>query len=115
MSDPTDGTGFVLLGIPDVNGSLRGKALRPEAFESALRHGTVMTDLILGLDPVDAPITDYRSSLAADKARYIGFTTALLDHGVRALERGAWFLSSAHTDEVIDETIAAVEAVAKTI
>jgi glutamate-1-semialdehyde 2,1-aminomutase len=64
---------------------------------------------------VDAPITDYRSSLAADRAHYIRFTTALLDHGVRALERGAWFLSSAHTDEVIDETIAAVEAVAKTI
>lgn len=50
---------FVLLAIPDVNGSLRGKALRPEAFETALRQGTVMTDLILGLDPVDMPITDY--------------------------------------------------------
>ncbi|MGH2673077.1 MAG: glutamine synthetase family protein [Actinomycetota bacterium] len=53
------GEEFVLLAIPDVNGSLRGKALRPEAFETALKHGTVMTDLILGLDPVDAPITDY--------------------------------------------------------
>ena len=53
------GSEFVLLGIPDVNGSLRGKALAPGAFESALRHGTVMTDLILGLDPVDTPITDY--------------------------------------------------------
>jgi len=52
---------FVLLGIPDVNGSMRGKALRPQAFESALRHGTVMTDLILGLDPTDTPITDYES------------------------------------------------------
>ena len=51
--------GFVLLAIPDVNGSMRGKALRPAAFESAVRHGTVMTDLILGLDPVDTPITDY--------------------------------------------------------
>ena len=50
---------FVLLGIPDMNGSIRGKALRPDAFESALRHGTVMTDLILGLDPVDTPIADY--------------------------------------------------------
>ena len=53
------GSEFVLLGIPDVNGSIRGKALRPAAFEAALRHGTVMTDLILGLDPVDTPITDY--------------------------------------------------------
>ncbi len=50
---------FVLLGIPDVNGSIRGKALRPDAFEAAVRNGTVLTDLILGLDPVDAPITDY--------------------------------------------------------
>jgi glutamine synthetase len=50
---------FVLLGVPDVNGSIRGKALRPAAFESALGHGTVMTDLLLGLDPVDTPITDY--------------------------------------------------------
>jgi len=50
---------FVLLGVPDVNGSLRGKALRPKAFEAAVRDGTVMTDLILGLDPVDTPISDY--------------------------------------------------------
>jgi glutamine synthetase len=59
VNDTTERAEFVLLGIPDVNGSLRGKALRPDAFESALRHGTVMTDLILGLDPVDTPITDY--------------------------------------------------------
>src|SRR5437870_13340648 len=45
--------------MPDVNGSLRGKALRPQAFQSALRHGTAMTDLLLGLDPVDTPISDY--------------------------------------------------------
>ena len=50
---------FVLLGVPDVHGQIRGKALRPGAFESAVERGTVMTDLILGLDPVDAPITDY--------------------------------------------------------
>lgn len=50
---------FILLGVPDVNGSIRGKALRPDAFEAALAHGTVMTDLILGLDPVDTPITDF--------------------------------------------------------
>jgi glutamine synthetase len=50
---------FVLLGIPDMNGSIRGKALSPDAFEAAMRRGTVMTDLILGLDPVDTPIADY--------------------------------------------------------
>jgi glutamine synthetase len=50
---------FVLLAIPDMNGSIRGKALRPAAFDAAVRQGTVMTDLILGLDPVDTPIADY--------------------------------------------------------
>ncbi len=54
-----DGGEFILVGIPDVNGSIRGKALRPEAFESAVRHGTVMTDLLLALDPTDTPISDY--------------------------------------------------------
>ncbi len=64
---------------------------------------------------VDAPIRDYRSALSADRARYVRLTTALLDQGVRALERGAWFLSAAHTDAVIDETIAAVALAAKQI
>jgi glutamine synthetase len=50
---------FVLLGMPDVHGSVRGKALRRPAFESAMNHGAVMTDLLLGLDPTDEPITDY--------------------------------------------------------
>jgi glutamine synthetase len=59
MAGSTSRGEFVLLAVPDVNGSLRGKALRPAAFETAIRHGTVMTDLILGLDPVDTPISDY--------------------------------------------------------
>jgi glutamine synthetase len=52
---------YVLLGLPDLNGSLRGKALSRKSFEAAVRDGTVMTDLLLGLDPVDAPITAYES------------------------------------------------------
>jgi glutamine synthetase len=50
---------FILLGFPDVNGSIRGKALTPTAFETAVREGTVFTDLLLALDPTDTPITDY--------------------------------------------------------
>ncbi len=64
---------------------------------------------------VTSPIRDYRSSLAADKARYVRLTTGLLDRGVRALERGAWFLSDAHSDALVEETIAAVAAVARVI
>jgi glutamine synthetase len=50
---------FVLLGMPDMHGSVRGKALRRPAFEAAMKDGAVMTDLLLGLDPTDEPITDY--------------------------------------------------------
>src|SRR5207249_9949368 len=71
---PSEHIEFVLLVIPDVNGSLRGKALRPDAFESALRHGAVMTDLLLALDPLDTPIADYEKlgirSGAADLVVY---------------------------------------------
>jgi len=59
MSKEDPGGEFVLLGMPDVNGSLRGKALSRDAFEAAVRDGTVTTDLLLALDPVDTPITDY--------------------------------------------------------
>ncbi|HXW78826.1 MAG TPA: glutamine synthetase family protein [Acidimicrobiales bacterium] len=50
---------FVLLGFPDINGSIRGKALRPSAFRSACEEGTVITDLLLALDPEDVPIADF--------------------------------------------------------
>jgi glutamate-1-semialdehyde 2,1-aminomutase len=55
------------------------------------------------------PATSYRDSFKADKARYVRFTTAMVERGVRALERGAWFLSAAHDDEVIDRTLSVVE------
>ena len=55
------------------------------------------------------PIRSYRDSLTTDKAAYVKLTTALLSRGVRALERGAWFVSTAHTEADVDETIAAVE------
>ncbi|MCW2999593.1 MAG: hypothetical protein JWN65_3142 [Solirubrobacterales bacterium] len=51
---------FVFLGMPDVHGALRGKALTHREFQSVVRRGQAnMTDLLLALDPVDEPITDY--------------------------------------------------------
>jgi glutamate-1-semialdehyde 2,1-aminomutase len=43
-----------------------------------------------------------------NRLAYVSLTTALLQRGVRALERGAWFLSSAHDDTVIGETLSAM-------
>jgi glutamine synthetase len=50
---------YVLMGIPDLQGSIRGKALRPDAFDTAMREGAAMTDLMLALDPADEPIDTY--------------------------------------------------------
>ncbi|HZS94000.1 MAG TPA: glutamine synthetase family protein [Chloroflexota bacterium] len=70
---------FILLGFPDVNGSIRGKALRPDAFKTAIHHGSATTDLLLALDPVDTPIDDYDRfgirSGAADILLYPDTTT----------------------------------------
>ncbi len=57
--ETADAAEFILLGFPDVNGVLRGKALRPDAFAAAVEHGAATTDLLLGLDPLDNPISDY--------------------------------------------------------
>jgi glutamine synthetase len=76
---------FVLLGIPDMNGSIRGKALRPDAFESAVDRGTVMTDLILGLDPTDTPIADY-----ADFGIKTGASDLVVRPEVETLRDLAW-------------------------
>ncbi len=56
------------------------------------------------------PITNYRDMFQADKPQYVRFTTAMLENGVRALERGAWFMSTTHTANVIDETLVGVLA-----
>ena len=64
---------------------------------------------------LDAPATNYRDMAKADKAGYARFAQALLRNGVRVLERGAWFVSSEHNDEVIDKTIDAVRLAAKEV
>ncbi len=61
------------------------------------------------------PARDYRDLFAVERQKYVAFTTALLRRGVRALERGTWFISSAHTDEQIDETLAAVKDAAQEV
>jgi glutamate-1-semialdehyde 2,1-aminomutase len=64
---------------------------------------------------LDAPARNYRDLLRSDKALYVKFAHALLKRGVRVLERGAWFVSFAHDDGVIDATLDAVRGAAKEI
>ena len=55
------------------------------------------------------PPRNYRDILATDRAGYVRLTTALLERGVRVLERGAWFVSTEHDDAAIDETLSALK------
>ncbi len=64
---------------------------------------------------LDAPARNWSDLLRSDRPRYIRFTTALLERGVRALERGAWFLSTEHDDAVIDRTLEAVREAVRVI
>jgi glutamate-1-semialdehyde 2,1-aminomutase len=72
---------------------------------------------IQGLGPVfhvafaPGPITDYRSAAQQDTPRYHRLTRALLERGVRVLERGLWYVSTAHTDAEIDDTLNVVRDV----
>ena len=110
-------------------------ALTPEAYETASRRGVRLRDGIAGILKdaglkaqvtgfelmfhigfgLDAPARNYRDLLKADKVLYVKFAHALLRRGVRALERGAWFVSFAHDDAVIDATLEAVSGAAKDI
>lgn len=51
----------------------------------------------------------YRETLPADGALYSDFALALLDEGVLALPDGRWYISTAHTAEDVDRTLAVVE------
>lgn len=53
--------------------------------------------------------TDYRSAMKANRAMYMDFAFELLQRGVRILPRGTWFVSAAHTDADIAQTLSMVE------
>ncbi len=111
------------------------EALVPEQYEAASRRGVRLRDGIAqvlqeaGLKAqvtgfelmfhvafgLEAPARNYRDLLKSDKPMYVKFAHALLKRGVRVLERGAWFVSFAHDDGVIDATLDAVRGAAKEI
>ena len=48
---------------------------------------------------------DYRDLLNLNFKMYISFCHEMIKRGVRILERGAWFISIEHTNEIISKTI----------
>jgi len=53
---------------------------------------------------------EYRDTIPSDKGLYGGFLLALLDAGVLALPDGRWYLSAAHGEDVIEETVRRVHS-----
>ncbi|WP_051329084.1 aspartate aminotransferase family protein [Geminicoccus roseus] len=64
---------------------------------------------------LEKPATNYRDLLAVDRKTYVRLTTALLERGVRALERGSWFMSTEHDEAIIDTTVAAFEDAVRSV
>ena len=105
------------------------KSLTPELYERVGKSGTQLMEgfkavfarhevkasvagfgqvfhVALGLEQ---PARNYRDLARMNRPAYIALTTALMHRGVRALERGAWFLSSEHSSDVIEATIDAMD------
>jgi glutamate-1-semialdehyde 2,1-aminomutase len=51
------------------------------------------------------PVTDHATLQRLDLAGYAAFARVLVEHGVWVSGRGIWYLSTAHTDADIDETL----------
>jgi glutamate-1-semialdehyde 2,1-aminomutase len=54
---------------------------------------------------------NYRESVTCDRDAALAFHCALQEEGIRVNQRTTWFLSSAHDEAVIDETLAAADRV----
>jgi glutamate-1-semialdehyde 2,1-aminomutase len=60
----------------------------------------------------DRPVTDFDGALTADTARYAAFFHGMLEHGVNLApsQFEALFVSAAHTERDVEETLAAARA-----
>lgn len=77
-----------------------GVPLRPQG------PGLVFHTIMLKPGVSEGPVTDYRDYVHRhDGARWAHLRRCLLERGIRAIERGLWFVSLAHTEDDLDETL----------
>lgn len=96
-----------------------GGTLMEGLSEIAIRHGVplrpqgpglVFHSTMLKQGAPQGPIHGYREyAQRHDAPRWAHLRRCLLEHGVRAIERGLWFMSLAHTDEDVTETLRRAE------
>ncbi|WP_370327064.1 glutamate-1-semialdehyde 2,1-aminomutase [Euzebya sp.] len=72
---------------------------------------------LFGLYFTDGPVTDYDGARAADHDRYARFFHGMLDRGIYLPPSGyeAMFVSTAHTEADVEQTVAAAREVAPTL
>ena len=94
----------------------RGRVLMDGIASAAYEHGVEL--LVEGPGPLfqtyftdRREIRNYRDLFAVDDERARRFHNALLDEGVNIVGRGLWFLSSAHDEEDVEQTLLAVDTV----
>jgi glutamate-1-semialdehyde 2,1-aminomutase len=81
----------------------------------AKRHGIDV--LVQGPGPlfhlgftVAREVTDYRSHVInCDMKRYARFVALMLENGVRLVGRGMWYISAAHGEREVEESLKAVD------
>ena len=56
-------------------------------------------------------VADYADLANTDQEKYTTFYQGMLEQGVRLLGSGGWFISTAHTQEEVDKTLAAADEV----
>jgi glutamate-1-semialdehyde 2,1-aminomutase len=82
-----------------------GIPLRPQG------PGPAFHAVMLKPGATEGPINDYRDYVRRqDAPRWTHLRTCLLEQGVRAIERGLWFVSLAHSQQDIDEALLRAEA-----
>jgi glutamate-1-semialdehyde 2,1-aminomutase len=105
------------LSRPDVYEELERKGHRLEqGIRTVARQAGIPIQLnrvrgALALYFSDQPVTDYEGAQAADSERFARFYRTMLKQGVYLApsKYEAWFLTTAHSDEDIDDTLCAVE------
>lgn len=97
-----------------------GKKLMDGIREAAAQTGHKL--LVQGPGPMfnisftDAEkVSDYRGTLAADKAKLGKFISAMHNEGIRIIGRGLWYISAVHTDDDINLALDKVREVLKSI
>jgi glutamate-1-semialdehyde 2,1-aminomutase len=58
---------------------------------------------------LDRPVQTLADTVAGDAPRTNALVMALQERGVRAIPGGHWYVSSAHSDDLVDETLNAFE------